>query len=82
MFVKSTLVKGVASGALVQASGKGASGSFKLVKVEKKAAPKKNKPAAKKPAAKKPVKKAVKAKKPVAKKSCKEARSINRTGSS
>ena len=75
LFVKSTLVKGVASGALVQASGKGASGSFKLVKVEKKAAPKKKKPAAKKAPAKKVAKKAAspkKAKKP-AKKAAKKA---------
>merc|ERR1712241_1037002 len=59
--LKLALKRGVESGALVQAKGTGASGSFKIGKVEKpkvvkkvvkKAAP------AKKPAAKKPVKKA------------------------
>ena len=58
--VKMALKRGVASGALAQPKGTGASGSFKVVK---KAEPKK-KPAAKKPAAKKPA-----AKKPAAKKS-------------
>lgn len=57
---KLALKRAVASGALVQTKGTGASGSFK---VAKKAEPKK-KPAAKKPAAKKPA-----AKKPAAKKS-------------
>merc|ERR1711931_199119 len=82
--LKLALKRGVASGALKQVKGVGASGSFKLVKAEKpaakpkKAAPKKtaaNKPSAKKTATKKPspkkaVKKVVKkaAKKPVAKK--------------
>lgn len=60
--VKMALKRGVASGALSQPKGTGASGSFKVVK---KAEPKK-KPAAKKPAAKKPA--AKKAKKPAAKK--------------
>jgi hypothetical protein len=59
--VKMALKRGVASGALAQPKGTGASGSFKVVK---KAEPKKKKPAAKKPAAKKPA-----AKKPAAKKS-------------
>ena len=58
--VKMALKRGVASGALAQPKGTGASGSFKVVK---KTEPKK-KPAAKKPAAKKPA-----AKKPAAKKS-------------
>lgn len=58
--VKMALKRGVASGALSQPKGTGASGSFKVVK---KAEPKKKKPAAKKPAAKKPA-----AKKPAAKK--------------
>ena len=60
--VKLALKRGVASGALAQPKGTGASGSFKVVK---KAEPKK-KPAAKKPAAKKPA-----AKKPAAKKTSK-----------
>ena len=76
--VKMALKRGVASGALAQPKGTGASGSFKVVK---KAEPKKKKPAAKKAAAKKPAakkatpKKAKKAtpkkaaKKPAAKKS-------------
>ena len=59
--IKMALKRGVASGALSQPKGTGASGSFKIVK---KAEPKKKKPAAKKPAAKKPA-----AKKPAAKKS-------------
>lgn len=62
--IKLALKRGVTSGALVQTKGAGASGSFKVKKVEK---PKK--PATvKKPAAKK-VKKPAAAKKPVAKKS-------------
>lgn len=59
---------------LTHTKGTGASGSFKLVKVEKKPAAKKpapKKPAAKKPAAKKTPKKA--AKKPAAKKTPKKA---------
>ena len=71
--VKQALKRGVASGALAQPKGTGASGSFKVVK---KAEPKKpKKVAAKKPAAKKPAKKAA-AKKPAkkaAKKSPKKA---------
>ena len=66
--VKMALKRGVASGALSQPKGTGASGSFKVVKKaepKKKAAPKK-KPAAKKPAAKKPA--AAKAKKSTPKK--------------
>lgn len=63
--VKMALKRGVASGALAQPKGTGASGSFKVVK---KAEPKK-KPAAKKPAAKKPAAKKPAAKKPAAKKS-------------
>merc|ERR1712183_506713 len=76
---KMALKKLVANGTVVQMSGAGANGSFKLGKVEvpkkvKKPAPKKaaskkaapKKAAAKKPAAKKPAKKA--AKKPAAKK--------------
>ena len=67
--VKLALKRGVASGALKQVKGAGASGSFKNVE---KAKPKAKKPAAKKPAAKK-VKKAV-AKKPAAKKTPKKAK--------
>ena len=62
---KMALKKGVETGALVQTKGIGASGSFKLAKVEKPAA---KKPAAKKPAAKKPAAKKPAAKKPAAKK--------------
>ena len=62
--VKMALKRGVASGALAQPKGTGASGSFKIVK---KAEPKKKKPA-KKPAAKKPAAKKPAAKKPAAKK--------------
>ena len=65
--LKMALKRGVASGALVQAKGTGASGSFKLAKV---VAPKK-KPAAKKPA-KKPAAKKPAAKKPAAKKTPKK----------
>merc|ERR1711940_258557 len=61
--VKQALKRGVASGALAQPKGTGASGSFKVVK---KAEPKK--PAAKKPAAKKAA-----AKKPAAKKAAKKS---------
>ena len=63
--VKQALRKGVASGALQQPKGTGASGSFKVAKVEKVA----KKPAAKKPAAKKPAAKKAAAKKTAAKKS-------------
>ena len=66
---KLALKKGVETGALVQTKGVGASGSFKLAKVEKPAA---KKPAAKKPAAKKAVKKPA-AKKPAAKKAVKKS---------
>jgi len=76
--LKSALKKGVESGALTQVKGIGASGSFKIAKVEKPAVkkPAAKKPAAKKPAAKKSPKKAAKkpaAKKPAAKKSPKKA---------
>ena len=60
--VKMTLKRAVATGALVQVKGTGASGSFKVAKKE---APKKKKPAVKKPAA---AKKATPKKKPAAKK--------------
>ena len=66
--VKLALKRGVASGALKQGKGAGASGSFKNAEKPK---PKAKKPAAKKPAAKK-VKKAA-AKKPAAKKTPKKA---------
>ena len=66
--VKLALKRGVASGALKQVKGAGASGSFKNAEKPK---PKAKKPAAKKPAAKK-VKKAA-AKKPAAKKTPKKA---------
>jgi len=59
--LKMALKRGVASGALKQTKGTGASGSFKVAEKPKAAA---KKPAAKKPAAKKPA-----AKKPAAKKS-------------
>ena len=67
-FIRRFLKKAVADGKLTQVKGTGASGSFKLAKVEKEKKPKvaKKKPAAKKPAAKKSPKKA--AKKPAAKK--------------
>ena len=67
--IKMALKRGVVAGKLVQAKGAGASGSFKVKKVDapKKVAAKK-KPAAKKPAAKKPA-----AKKPAAKKATKKA---------
>ena len=73
--LKMALRKGVDSKALVQTKGTGASGSFKLAKVEKPAAkkPAAKKPAAKKPAAKKPAAKKPAAKKPAAKKSPKKA---------
>ncbi|XP_042861595.1 histone H1-delta-like [Penaeus japonicus] len=67
--VKLALKRGVASGALKQTKGTGASGSFRLAKVEAKPAAKK--PAAKKPAAKKPAAKKA-AKKPAAKKAAKK----------
>lgn len=66
--VKLALKRGVASGALVQAKGTGASGSFKLPVAKKVKVAKK--PAAKKPAAKKAVaKKSTPKKKAAAKKS-------------
>jgi histone H1/5 len=68
--VKLALKRGVASAALTQVKGTGASGSFK---VTKKAAPPKKKPAAKKPAAKKPAAKKPAAKKPAAKKATKKS---------
>ena len=79
--LKMALKKGVESGLLIQTKGKGASGSFKIAKVEKPAVVKKpavkkpvaKKPAVKKPVAKKPAAKKVVAKKPVAKKSPKKA---------
>ena len=77
--LKQALKKGVESGALTQVKGIGASGSFKIAKVEKPAVkkPAAKKPAAKKPAAKKSPKKAAAkkpaAKKPAAKKSPKKA---------
>merc|ERR1712193_24240 len=78
-FIKKALANGVEKKKLIQVKGVGASGSFKLAKVElgpkKKAA--KSKPAAKKATPKKKVekpksaKKAAKPKKPVAKKAAK-----------
>merc|ERR1712002_1401488 len=67
VYVKMALKRGVTSGALIQVKGTGASGSFKVKKVEK---PKPKKVVKKKPAAKKPPKKA---KKSAAKKSPKKA---------
>ena len=68
--LKQALKKGVENKSLVQTKGIGASGSFKIAKVEKPAAkkPAAKKPAAKKPAAKKPAAKKPAAKKPAAKK--------------
>ena len=59
VFIKAALRKGVVKGTLTQVKGNGASGSFKVAKVEKPKVVKKTpkKPAAKKPAAKKVVKK-------------------------
>lgn len=68
--IKMALKRGVASGALSQVKGAGASGSFKVVKKE---APKKKKPAAKKPAAKKPAAKKPASKKAATKKTPKKA---------
>ena len=76
VFIRGGLKKGVEKGTLTQVKGNGASGSFKVTKVEKPKAPKKPaakkpavKKAAKKPAAKKATpKKKVAAKKPAAKK--------------
>ena len=56
LHVNGALVKGVTSGTLIQTAGKGASGRFKLAKVEKKAVVKPRKVAAKKPAVKKAAK--------------------------
>lgn len=64
VFIRAGLKKGVEKGTLTQVKGTGASGSFKVTKVEK---PKKVKKTPKKPAAKKPAAKKV-AKKPAAKK--------------
>ena len=65
VYIKQAVKRGVVTGVLSQPKGTGASGSFKVAKVEK---PKK-KPAAKKPAAKKPAaKKATPKKKAAAKK--------------
>ncbi|XP_037790385.1 late histone H1-like [Penaeus monodon] len=72
--VRLALKKGVADGSLVQVKGTGASGSFKLAKVEgkaeerKPAASKGGKPVAKKTNVKKPVAKKTTVKKPVDKK--------------
>ena len=75
------LKKGVASGALLQPKGTGASGSFKLAAAAKKVA---KKPAAKKPTAKKPAaKKATPKKKAAAKKSTpKKTKKVTKTKSS
>merc|ERR1711962_952876 len=80
--VKLALRKLGAGGKLLQVKGTGASGSFKLPKIEKvakkpkkvakKAAKKPAKKAAKKPTAKKAAKKPAKAKKPAAKKAAKK----------
>jgi histone H1/5 len=64
VFIRGGLKKGVEKGTLTQVKGNGASGSFKVTKVEK---PKKVKKTPKKPAAKKPAAKKV-TKKPAAKK--------------
>ena len=66
VFIRGGLKKGVEKGTLTQVKGNGASGSFKVTKVEK---PKKVKKTPKKPVAKKPAaKKATPKKKPAAKK--------------
>ena len=73
-FIKKALASGVEKKGLIQVKGVGASGSFKLAKVEakpkKKPASSKPKPSAKKSTSKKKAKKATpkKAKKPAAKK--------------
>merc|ERR1711931_236824 len=69
--LKLALKRGVASGALKQVKGVGASGSFKLVKAEKPAA-KPKKAAAKKTVAKKPAAKKTATKKPSPKKAAKK----------
>ena len=66
--LKLALKRGVASGALKQVKGTGASGSFKVAEKPKPAKKAAKKPA-KKPAAKKPAKKTAAKKKPAAKKS-------------
>ena len=70
--LKGALKRGVTTGALVQAKGAGASGSFKLPKKEKVKKAKKPKTPKKKPAAKKPAAKKTAAKK-AAKKTPKKA---------
>ena len=69
--LKLALKRGVASTALLQSKGTGASGSFKVNKAVSE--PKKKKKPAKKPAAKKPAAKKPAAKKPAAKKAKKPA---------
>lgn len=73
--IKQALKRGVVSGALVQSSGTGASGSFKVAKP---AAPAK-KPAAKKPAAKKPAAKKPAAKKTSSKKTTPKKKPVSKT---
>merc|ERR1719402_959034 len=70
--LKLALKKGVASGALKQVKGAGASGSFKLAKEEKVKKPVVKKPAVKKAAVKKPAAKKAAAKKPAPKKVAKK----------
>ncbi|XP_047495808.1 histone H1-delta-like [Penaeus chinensis] len=70
--VRLALKKGVAGGSLVQVKGTGASGSFKLAKVESKAE-------GRKPAAKKPVAKKTTVKKPAAKKTSAKETSAKKT---
>ncbi|XP_064595827.1 histone H1-delta-like [Liolophura sinensis] len=66
--LKLALKSGVKSGMLKQTKGTGATGSFKLGEVAKKAPAKPKKPAVKKPAAKKPATKKTKSPKKVTKK--------------
>lgn len=73
--IKQALKRGVVNGALVQSSGTGASGSFKVAKP---AAPAK-KPAAKKPAAKKPAAKKPAAKKTSSKKTTPKKKTVSKT---
>ena len=78
-FVRRYLKKAVADGKLTQVKGTGASGSFKLAKVEKEKKPKAAKKPAKKPAAKKAAKKpAKKAKTPKKEKKAKKPASAKK----
>ncbi|XP_047495806.1 histone H1-delta-like [Penaeus chinensis] len=80
--VRLALKKGVAGGSLVQVKGTGASGSFKLAKVEGKAEGRKpaaEKPVAKKTTVKKPADKKTSVKKPAAQKTSAKETSAKKT---